>query len=495
MAAGPTFVSGDISGRWNTIGSPYIVVGNCKVPAGKDLRLDPGIEVRIPSGLSITASGTITALGRLGNRILVHSTDDRSQFWGQIALQSTSGTNRIEFCDFRNATNALTHLAVNGGTVNTIIKGCSFSNCISSAISGESWGYGWNATHVNVAVNNSYFDATGDGCNIWLANNGYAPPGTASLSVRNSVFSNLKGAAVFLRARSDGGPSVATIANNTFVACGSGIATDDLWDATVRNSIFQSCRVAVRRNGTHSSIVAFNCFSGNQTNFFGYPVPPFGAICCQNPNGTASDALNNIFLNPKFAETVSYLLAPDSPCVDAGDPAAAFNDVRFPPSRGKAVNDIGAYGGPNVLAEDADMDGLLDTWEIQYFGNLETTDGAADPDEDGLINTKEALYGTNPTKADTDGDGFNDLAEVRAGTSPTDPNSLPSFALGIEVVAYDLELATAAGRRYQLQASEGMGLWDNLFDPIVGDGNVIRRRVEVGGIPYRFFKVKDITNP
>lgn len=63
------------------------------------------------------------------------------------------------------------------------------------------------------------------------------------------------------------------------------------------------------------------------------------------------------------------------------------------------------------------------------------------------------------------------------------------------MVADDLELAAAAGRWYQLQASEGLGLWDNLLEPIVGDGSVVHKRVEVEDTQYRFFKVKDITNP
>jgi len=56
-------------------------------------------------------------------------------------------------------------------------------------------------------------------------------------------------------------------------------------------------------------------------------------------------------------------------------------------------------GGPPA---DADADGLPDAWEMDYFGDLTTTDG----------------YG------DQDGDRFNDYGEFHAGTNPTNPASL-----------------------------------------------------------------------
>jgi hypothetical protein len=54
-----------------------------------------------------------------------------------------------------------------------------------------------------------------------------------------------------------------------------------------------------------------------------------------------------------------------------------------------------------------------------------TTEEFPDSDEDGLTDSQEVLYGTNPNNPDSDGDGFNDGEEVGAGTSPTDPTSTP----------------------------------------------------------------------
>ncbi|MES2153803.1 MAG: hypothetical protein V4510_01565 [bacterium] len=85
--------------------------------------------------------------------------------------------------------------------------------------------------------------------------------------------------------------------------------------------------------------------------------------------------------------------------------------------------------GGNITAggADSDADGLNDTFEQQYFGNLNET-ASGDKDADGLTNSQEQALGTDPTKPDTDGDGFNDGAEVAAGTNPKDASSHPPVA-------------------------------------------------------------------
>ena len=57
------------------------------------------------------------------------------------------------------------------------------------------------------------------------------------------------------------------------------------------------------------------------------------------------------------------------------------------------------------LPPDSDNDGLLDSWETYYFGNLAQT-GSGDPDGDGVNNLEEFQLGRNPTVgavADTGG--------------------------------------------------------------------------------------------
>src|SRR6266567_3674295 len=49
-------------------------------------------------------------------------------------------------------------------------------------------------------------------------------------------------------------------------------------------------------------------------------------------------------------------------------------------------------------------------------GNI--CDKSIDSDCDGLTNTEEKLYGTDPTNPDTDGDGYSDGVEVKSGYDP-----------------------------------------------------------------------------
>lgn len=81
----------------------------------------------------------------------------------------------------------------------------------------------------------------------------------------------------------------------------------------------------------------------------------------------------------------------------------------------------GGAGG-NATAGDSDADGLNDTKEVQYFGNVSKENGTGDPDADTLNNTAEFAKGTDPSKADTDGDGLKD-AEDAFPLDPKRPNS------------------------------------------------------------------------
>jgi hypothetical protein len=79
-----------------------------------------------------------------------------------------------------------------------------------------------------------------------------------------------------------------------------------------------------------------------------------------------------------------------------------------------------------ATALDTDNDGMPDDWEIAYFGNL-SRDGTGDFDGDGLIDSAEYQYGTNPTLKDTDGDGFDDGTEVKQHSNPTSGSDTPGY--------------------------------------------------------------------
>jgi hypothetical protein len=71
------------------------------------------------------------------------------------------------------------------------------------------------------------------------------------------------------------------------------------------------------------------------------------------------------------------------------------------------------FPGPIAGSDDVCGDGIGDVCDD-------------DDDDDGLSDSQESLFGTNPLIADTDGDGFDDGVEVAAGTDPNDPDDFPS---------------------------------------------------------------------
>lgn len=89
--------------------------------------------------------------------------------------------------------------------------------------------------------------------------------------------------------------------------------------------------------------------------------------------------------------------------------------------------------------QDTDGDGLMDRWEIAFFGSISAPggDACADPDGDGSSNIEEQAAGTNPTVAasvgvsdwDTDGDGLSNQFEIMY--SHTNPNLADSNSDGI----------------------------------------------------------------
>ena len=95
---------------------------------------------------------------------------------------------------------------------------------------------------------------------------------------------------------------------------------------------------------------------------------------------------------------------------------------------------VAAFAAAQAIASvDADGDGMLDDWEVAYFGSTNATRGsaAADFDGDGLSNLAEFRTGTNPT---------NTLSRLRLTQIERLPNSRFAFTWpGATGCVYNLE--------------------------------------------------------
>ncbi|MCB9683645.1 MAG: hypothetical protein H6735_01230 [Alphaproteobacteria bacterium] len=79
-----------------------------------------------------------------------------------------------------------------------------------------------------------------------------------------------------------------------------------------------------------------------------------------------------------------------------------------------------------IAYADTDGDGMYDTWETQFFGDVASCGPAQNPDGDGYTNVEEFASGTLPTAADFDLDGLPDGAPDGVGgtwdDAPWDPS-------------------------------------------------------------------------
>ncbi len=108
--------------------------------------------------------------------------------------------------------------------------------------------------------------------------------------------------------------------------------------------------------------------------------------------------------------------------IDVGAPVGTHR-VTLQLSDGK---NTGSVDHVFVIDEDADRDGLGDTFEQQYRLDPQSpNDAVLDGDADGLDNVTEQRWGTDPTKADSDSDRYRDDTELAGGSDPNDPASLP----------------------------------------------------------------------
>lgn len=501
---GATSKSGIIADEtWTSVGSPYNVDGDILVAS---LTIQPGVEVLFSSNYIFEVAGTLQALGTPDRPILfsttngitgwkgiffnesapgsfltgcrvekstssgIRITNSAPTFTNCVIANNTSsragggvdavlqnGTLIFDSCYITNNATAGSKLVQGGGGI-FLSGNASFFRCqiAENTVNGGFYGggllvYSGNVTMKNSAIDGNTTKAYGGGIDVW----------TGTLSMMNCIVATNTAAGFgygsgLVVHGNDG--TFATIVNCTFV----GNATDAI---AVGNTV-----------NLTNSILYFNNNNGQQ--IAGSPFAAYNDIQ-SGPAGNGNKSVNPV-MNPRTLELLT-----GSPCIDAGNPSAIFNDVAFPPSKGTVLNDMGAYGGPGAALgigpsqADQDGDGIPDAWMTKYFGHptgLESDHSRAqdDADNDGLTNADEYRYGTDPTKADTDGDGYNDMAEITAGSDPLDPRSVPPPVLTLSVKQVELEFLAGNGQTNVIQASSDLSNWIPI-EQFIGTGDAVSR--------------------
>ena len=410
-----TVLPGPVVGQtWTPAGSPYCVTGNIVV-AG--LTIQPGVVVRFASGAKLSVLTTIDAQGSAASPIVFTSATSTST-WGGIDFVNTPPGSILKYCRVERSSNSgiritnssptIDHCAIvdntapgNGGgilaslgsgqvlTVNRsqilrnranpqngngsfngggiyvdgdcVLEGCliedneAFSNCSTLYCQVSGLGGGVHVASGDATITTCFFRSNKT---VVTTNGGVGGPSAAtamggglaatgaSLVLKNSVLcgneSEPNGACCFLDSWGSGlySSAATTVVENCVVSqnAGEGIRRDG-GAMTVRNSIVYF--------NTGPEIVG--TVSVNYSNVEG---------------GAPGSGVGNIDLNPAFvANTGPFLTIGDvglllgSPCVDAGDPASAYDDQCSWPSLtvpsacasgAGSRNDMGAFGGPGA---------------------------------------------------------------------------------------------------------------------------------------------------
>jgi len=414
---------GPVNGTWTAEGSPYHIQGDISIMTGQSLVIEPGAWIEFQGHYKFNVQGSLLAQGAMNDTIMF-TINDSTGFhdinipdggWHGIRFGFGSGydSSRMSYCvfTFGKATGSVDvdkhggAIAASGYSDLVITNSVFYMNAaqenggavalMDSDVTLKENQYWHNssnnggaiATNISSAlITNSFFvdnhaENSGGAISLFLSSHAvirtnlmagnFADYGGAiqvqtncnPMIQNNLIYSNVaneEGGGMDLE-----GNCQATLINNTivgnFALFGGGIDVEDNTSPVFRNTILWGNTAFVDGPQIH-------LFSENSDPDFYY---------CDIEGGTDSIGLwyggstyltytgtyeNNLDLDPVFYTQGDYLYLLDdtSPCIDAGDPDPAYNDLEDPdnpgyalwPSKGTTRNDIGAYGGPYPLTWD-----------------------------------------------------------------------------------------------------------------------------------------------
>jgi hypothetical protein len=127
--------------------------------------------------------------------------------------------------------------------------------------------------------------------------------------------------------------------------------------------------------------------------------------------------------------------------------------------------------GEDCSNDDHDNDGLLDCWEIAWFGSIYT-------------------YGPN---SDPDGDGFSNVVELQNGTNPTQADSLITITDQdwVSETTFKMVISGMPNRTHRLQSSISLvpGSWTDVTNYVQGTSPKHLQIPATKAEPSRFFRV------
>lgn len=133
--------------HWTIADSPKQVTANLAVPVGTTLRIDPGVQVQLGSGIKINVAGQVFAEGTADSMIVFDRIGSTGS-WGGISINhSSDGVVRPSSIRFAKLVNVATAVDVNGtGNSDILVEDCVIDSWTNLAFH---WDNGTNKLHIN----------------------------------------------------------------------------------------------------------------------------------------------------------------------------------------------------------------------------------------------------------------------------------------------------------------------------------------------------------
>ena len=280
-----TNVSGEVSGTWELINSPYIVVGDISVLGDSLLMIEAGVEVRFDGFYQLVAYGILSAIGTESEPIL---------FTSNASTPNPGDWYNIELSDFCIMQHCIVEYAGQPEPA---------TNRFAIRLSGSSEILNNVIRHNNVSGIGAMFESSIIRCNLIYDN-------STDFFVGAGIYSQWSSAKIENN----------TIADNNFGGMLHQANSDSL---TVINNI------VVNNNGVG--------FQYDQITGSPFPIADYNDIWENTLNYIGlTPGTHSISEDPLFVGGDDYHLTANSPCIDAGDPS-------FPLDPDGTIADMGAY--------------------------------------------------------------------------------------------------------------------------------------------------------
>jgi len=375
--------------------SPYLVQGDVLIMEHATLRIDPGVEIRMPGGGNMFVHGVLEALGTneapVVFRLNPHEAGGR---WGGLVFRNTTGTSTLRHVTVEdawegpdpvlekaaiscfNADLVMDHLEIVQVHSNPVIARYSDITLTNSTLHSEVTGDLINVKYGNGFIENCRFTGNGTPDNDAID---YDETGTGI--IRNCIITgfhgfNSDGVDIGEGARnveidsivvydvtdkgiSLGQSSSATVSNSLFVNCTMGVAVKDSGNVVIRNCTFYGTGIPVacyEKNvglaGGNARVVSSILSNASDGSYLADSKSGIRISYSLSDNTPLPEGDHNLFGNPLFAAP-SYFdfgLDPSSPAILSGISPGGPVDMGSPEHLGALLSGEG-FGPPVMIAQ------------------------------------------------------------------------------------------------------------------------------------------------